>query len=71
MTKNKDKRKREDVVVSQYEVVSLRWHEYNVAILTAFPYYFSYLFLETSSNTAAVFFVVTHFAEFILERGFA
>ena len=71
MTKNKDKREREDVVVSQYEVVSPRWHEYNVAILTAFPCYFSFLFLETSSNTVTVFFVVTHFAELILECGFA
>ena len=57
--------------MSQYEVVSPRWHEYNVAILTAFPCYFSNWFLETSSNTATLIFVVTHFAEFILERGFA
>lgn len=71
MKKNKDKREREDVVMSQYEVVSPRWHEYNVAILTAFPCYFSNWFLETSSNTATLIFVVTHFAEFILELGFA
>ena len=69
--KNKDKWEREDVVMYQYEVVSPRWHEYNVAILTAFPCYFSNWFLETSSNTATLIFDVTHFAEFILERGFA